>query len=225
MLAAGDSQDPDSRRALETLCESYWFPVYARIRHRGASADEAQDLTQGFFTQLLEKRALRVVHPDRGRFRAFLKTALRHYLANEEERARARKRGSGRPPLALDFADAENRFRLEPANTETPEILFERNWARALLTRSLGLLREEMRASSSLARFVKLEPFLVGQVRPRRYREVAVELGMSESAVRVAVHRMRRRFGSLVRAEVAHTVSSPDQVDEEVRYLFSALAS
>lgn len=225
VLAAADSRHPDSRAALEALCNLYWFPVYARVRHQGIGADAAQDLTQGFFVHLFEKHTLRVARPDRGRFRAFLKTALHYYLANEEEKARAHKRGSGRPPLALDFGDAEQRYRLEPAQTETPETLFEKSWARALLSRALRRLREEMQASNSLARFTKLEPFLVGQSKQGGYRVVAAELGMSESAVRVALHRMRRRFGALVRAEVAHTVDGPDQVDEEVRYLFSVLAA
>jgi len=225
VLAAGDSRNPDSRLALEALCKAYWFPVYARIRHQGFGTDAAQDLTQGFFAHLFEKRVLRVADPDRGRFRAFLKTALRHFLANEAEKTRAHKRGSGKPPLAVDFGEAESRHLAMPANPDTPETLFERNWARALLTRALHCLREEMRASDSLARFAKLEPYLVGQTRHGGYREIAGELGMSESAVRVAVHRMRRRFGVLLRAEVAHTVNGPGEVDEEVRYLFSVLAS
>jgi RNA polymerase sigma factor (sigma-70 family) len=223
VLTAGDSQSPDSREALATLCEIYWYPIYALVRHLGSDPDRAQDLTQGFFTELLERRFFKVAKSERGRFRSFLKTALHHYLSHERDRARARKRGGGKRPLALDFDDAESRYRLEATDNQTPDKLFERRWARAMLTRAIGRLREETRASADEDRLLRLVPFLTGETPHPTYAQVAAELGSSESAVKSAVHRMRKRFGKLLRDEVAQTVGDPKEIDEELRHLFAVL--
>ena len=225
VLAAGDSQGTDSRKALSTLCQTYWYPVYAHVRQQGEDPDRAQDLTQGFFTYLLESKSLRVANPDRGRFRSFLKASLRHYLSHEWRRERTQKRGGGRAVFSLDHAEAESRYDLEPADEETPESVFEERWARTLLSEVFKRLRSEMREGTGQYRFRRLEGFLTGHPSRTPYKQVAAELEMSESAVKVTLHRMRRRFGMLLREEVARTVDDPDEVDAEIRYLFQALGS
>ena len=223
VLAAGDSRNPQSREALTTLCQSYWYPVYAQFRQLGNGSDAAQDLTQGFFTELLDKQTLKVADPDRGRFRSFLKTSLRHYLSHERRRQRAQKRGGGQPTVALDADQAESMYGLEPADEETPESVFEERWARTLLQQVFERLQGETRGETARDRFRRLEPFLSGKGSGERYKDVAAELGMSESAVKVTLHRMRRRFGELLREEVARTVDDTAEVDGEIRYLFRAL--
>lgn len=221
VVAAGDSRSPDYRRALEELCGAYWYPVYAFIRRSGQDPDAAQDLAQGFFAQLLEKRTLKAADQERGRFRSFLLTALKFYLSNEQQRERAQKRGGGRAPIPLDAATAEKHYSLEPVQEHTPETLFERRWALALLERSLDRLREELKRSASPERSLRLMGCLTSD--DGRYKQLAAELGMSESAVKVAVHRMRRRFGKLLREDVAHTVEGPEKVEEELRHLFEVI--
>ena len=223
VLAAGDSQSPDSREALAALCQIYWYPIYALVRHLGKDPDQAQDRTQGFFADLLERRVFKVARPERGRFRSFLKTALHHYLSHERDRSRAQKRGGGEQHLSLDFEDAESRYRLEASDSETPDRLFERRWARALLTSAIERLRRESRESADGNRVRRLVPFLTGETPHPTYAEVAAELGSSEAAVKAAVHRMRRRFGKLLRDEVAQTVGDPSKIDEELRHLFAVL--
>jgi RNA polymerase sigma-70 factor (ECF subfamily) len=223
VLAAGDSQAPDSREALASLCRTYWYPIYAHVRHLGEPPDRAQDLTQGFFTHLLEDRTISVATREKGRFRSFLKAVLRHHLSHEWRRERTQKRGSGRPPLALDYLQAESEYKLEPADEQTPESAFEHRWARTLLARVFEQLRGQMEGTTGQARFRRLEPFLTGRPGGRPYKQVAAELEMSESAVKVTLHRMRRRFGELLRKEVARTVNEPDKVDEEIRHLFDVL--
>jgi RNA polymerase sigma-70 factor (ECF subfamily) len=221
VLAAGDQLNPDSREALATLCQIYWYPVYAQVRHAGHRPDVAQDLTQGFFTDLLERNALKVARPERGRFRSFLRAALRHYLSHERDRVAAQKRGGGIPDLSLDFERAEDRFRLEPADEENPESLFEKRWARDLLSQALERLRIEADSSSDRGRYYRLETFLTGGAASRGYAQVASELNMTEGAVEAAVRRLRKRFGVLLRAEVARTVNESTDVNEELRYLLS----
>jgi len=225
VAAAGDSASPRSRDALTTLCQGYWYPVYAQFRQLGTGPDAAQDLTQGFFAELLEKGALKVADPDRGRFRSFLKASLRHYLSHERRRERAVKRGSGQTLIALDADQAESMYGLEPADEETPESVFEERWARTLLQQVLDRLRGEMRGDAGRERFRRLEPFLTGQGERGRYKDVAAELDMTESAVKVTLHRMRRRFGELLREEVASTVADPQDIDVEIHYLFQALGA
>lgn len=222
VIAAGDQDRPDAREALSALCGAYWQPIYAYLRRHGADADRAHDLTQGFFTTLLEKNYIGDARRDRGRFRTFLLTSLKHYVSNEADRDRAAKRGGRQPPISLDQPAAEESYRIEPSHDDTPERLFDRRWARTLLDAGLGRLREEMEASAGLRRFERLLPFLVGES-DTGYREAAAEMGIGESAVKVAVHRLRRRLRTILREEVARTVGDPDHVDDELKHLFSAL--
>jgi RNA polymerase sigma-70 factor (ECF subfamily) len=225
VLAAGETRNPDSQSALAALCKSYWYPVYALVRYMGNDADSARDLTQGFFVHLLEKHALKVASPDRGRFRNFLKTSLRNYLDHEREKSQAKMRGGGVSILNIDFDTAESQYLVEPVHRETPETLFEKQWARALLGRALDSLAEEMQGEENRIRFQRLSPFLTEEMTGVSYRQVAAELQMSEGAVKGAVHRIRKRFGKLLREEVGQTVSVPGEVDDEIRYLFSVITS
>jgi len=206
---------------LNELCRRYYYPVYAEIRHAGHDADAARDLTQGFFVHLLEKSVLKVADPDRGRFRAFLKASIHNFLSNERDRVRTLKRGGGVPLLPLELA--ESRYVAEAGRPETPESSFEARWAQQILSLTLDRLRAEYREPAAAARYRCLEPFITGQHSSTSDREVARDLEVTESAVRMKVHRLRKRFGTLLRAEVADTVSDPQEVDEELQHLFSAL--
>jgi RNA polymerase sigma-70 factor (ECF subfamily) len=225
VLAAGDSATPGSRDALARLCEIYWYPLYAFARRWGHTADEAQDLTQEFFTRLLEKHYLEDVRPERGRFRSFLLASLKHFLLNERDRDQAQKRGGGRAPIPLELDTAEGRYRLEPPDTATPETIFERRWALTLLDRVLERLRREHVESERERLFEALKGFLTGQSETPKYGDVGASLGMTEGAVKVAVHRLRRRFGELLRDEIADTVADPADVEDEIRYLFKVLGA
>jgi RNA polymerase sigma-70 factor (ECF subfamily) len=225
VAAAGDTQSPNSKEALTTLCRVYWYPVYAQFRQLGTGPDAAQDLTQGFFAELLEKGSLKIADPDRGRFRSFLKASLRHYLSHQRRRERAGKRGGGQALIALDADEAESMYGLEPTVGETPESVFEERWARTLLQHVLDRLQGEMRGAGGRERFRRLRPFLAGQGERGGYRAVAADLGISESAVKVTLHRMRRRFGEILREEVASTVADPEDIDAEIRYLFQVLGA
>lgn len=222
VVAARDRASPEAPDALAALCRAYWYPLYAFIRRRGHDADEAQDLTQEFFARLLEKDFLQDVDRERGKFRSFLLAACQHFLCNERDRARAGKRGGGRPVLPLDFPDAEGRYGREPAHQLTPEKLFERRWALTLLERVLARLREESEAAGKVALFERLKGSLVGDPAAGSYAAAAADLGSTEAAVKMAVHRLRRRYRALLEDEIAVTVG-PGQVEEEVRALFAAL--
>jgi RNA polymerase sigma-70 factor (ECF subfamily) len=222
VVAAGDLDNPSARDALAHLCRSYWLPIYVYLRRRGADEERARDLTQGFFAKLLEKNYVGDARRDRGRFRTFLLTSLKHFVANEWDRETAQKRGGGRSPISLDDLDAEGHYKREPAHEDTPERLFDRRWARTLLEASLDRLREESTDPEARGRHESLVPFMTGDSKTG-YREAAAGLGMSESAARMAVHRMRRRFRAIVREEVARTVGEHGAVDDELRYLFSAM--
>ncbi len=223
VLAAGDSESPGSREALARLCETYWYPLYAFARRWGHTADEAQDLTQEFFARLIERHYLSEVRPERGRFRSFLLASLKHFLLNERDRILAQKRGGGRAPISLEIETAEGRYRLEPSDTATPESIFERRWALTLLDRVLARLGDEYADRNRKRLFEALKVFLTGQVEAQKYATVGGILEMSESAVKVAVHRLRRRFGELLRDEIADTVADPSEIDDEIRYLFKVL--
>jgi len=223
VIAAADSRHPDHKTALAELCKDYWYPVYAFVRLRGFDPDSAQDLTQGFFAQLLEKRTLKAADKERGRFRSFVLAALKFYLSHERERAGAQKRGGGRAPVAIDRDTAEGKYRLEPVDRHTPETLFERRWALLLLERVLSSLRKELAESARPERSLRLAEYLTGDSSAPAYKQVAEELGMSESAVKVAVHRLRGRFREILRDEVTQTVNDPDKVDDELSHLFAAL--
>ena len=221
VLAAGASSD--GREALADLCEMCWYPIYAYVRRRGYSVEDAQDLTQAFFATLLNKESLARVQPERGRFRSFLLQAMQNFLANEWDRRRAQKRGGGQEDLSLDFLRAEERFGEEPEAPHTPESLYQRRWAMMLLDRGLGSLRRDYERAGRGEIFSTLAPCLTGAARP--YGELARSLGMREGAVKVAVHRLRKRFGEMLRREIAETVENPEDVEDEMRQLLHILAS
>lgn len=223
VLAAAEEDRPTSREALESLCRRYWYPVYGEIRFAGHDSEAARDLTQGFFLQLLERKALTVADPDRGKFRNFLKTSIKNYLSHQADRNRALKRGGGALMFSLDFEGAEKLYAMELADTRTPEQIFDQRWTHALLTQVLDRLREEMDRAGSLARFEGLEPFLLGRGEATRYRDLAIGWGTTEAAIKMAVLRLRRKFGKLLRAEVAHTVDDHREVNEEICFLLSSL--
>jgi RNA polymerase sigma-70 factor (ECF subfamily) len=214
---------PGADEALASLCETYWYPLYAYLRTRGRNADEAQDLTQAFFARILEKKSMRHADPARGRFRAFLLTSLKNFAANERDRDMASKRGGGIPMLPLEFESAEGRFQREPASDETPETIFDRRWAVTVLERALTRLEAETVRNGKAEHFDRLKPHLVGEQPHVSHAETGSVLGMSEGAVKVAVHRLRRQFRDLVRDEIAQTVSSPEEIDGELRHLWSAV--
>lgn len=222
ILKASVGGSSEARRALAILCETYWPPVYAFIRRKGHSAADAEDLTQGYFSRFLEKAYVKDFRVEAGRFRTFLCASVQHFLANERDRERAQKRGGGRVPLSLDAEAAEERYRAEPVDRVTPETLFERQWAATMLARCLGRLRET-EGSEGRERFDRLKPFLAADGQELRYVELARQLGTSESAARVAVHRLRRRFGQVLRDEVARTVTDPGEVEAELRWLLTTV--
>jgi RNA polymerase sigma-70 factor (ECF subfamily) len=220
VVTRASSGDPArARAALATLCQAYWYPIYAFIRGRGEAAADAEDLTQAYFTRFLEKDCLKDVRPEHGRFRSFLLVSVRNFVLNEHERERARKRGGGRPHLSLDAAAGEARYAVEPRDATTPETLFERSWARTVLDRVFGRLREEARGGAEGGRYDRLEPFLTGDATADTCASLAREWGLGPSTVRVAVHRLRRRFGEILREEIGQTVARPADVEDEVRHL------
>ena len=225
VLAAGHAAEPGSRRALGELCETYWYPLYAYVRRRGYRGEDARDLTQAFFTRLLEKNAVGAADPDRGRFRAFLLGALKNFLANEWDREQAQKRGGGRRVLSLDFEAAEGRFSPEPEDPAPPDNAFEREWALEVLQRALQRLREEYAGKGRAQLFAKLEGCLVPGGATKAYKQLALELAMSEGAVKVAVHRLRSAFREALREEISQTVRGPEELEEELRDLIAALSS
>lgn len=226
VLAAAGDVSPSADEALERLCESYWYPLYAYLRGRGCNPDTAQDLTQAFFARLLdkEKRVLRQADPSRGRFRSFLLASIKNFAANEHERTLAMKRGAGVGELSLEFETAEGRFQLEPPTDETPERVFDRRWALTLLDRVVARLREQTTKGGRQRQFERLKVYLTGEQPQVTYAEVAIELGLTEGAVKVAVHRLRRQFRDLLRQEIEQTVSSASEVESEMRHLWSAVA-
>jgi RNA polymerase sigma factor (sigma-70 family) len=224
VLAAGaDATTTGAREALTTLCETYWYPLYAFLRSRGYTPQDAEDLTQAFFARLLEKRTLGQADPSRGRFRSFLLTSLTNFAANEREKAASQKRGGGAPTMSLEFENAEGRFQREPATDETPETVFDRRWAMTLLDRVLARLKAEMMRADKASQFDPLKAYLTGDQPQLSYAETARVLGLSDGALRVAVHRLRRRFRDLIRDEIAQTVSSPEEIEDELRHLWKSV--
>jgi RNA polymerase sigma factor (sigma-70 family) len=224
VLAAGSSSSPDYQEAISTLCQTYWFPLYAYLRRRGYDSNQAEDYTQAFFARMLERHDLRVADPKRGKFRSFLLAALKHFLADERNHAQAKKRGGGRKVLSLDFEDAESRYALEPADELSPEKAFEQSWALTVLDRTMARLAAESAAAKKQKLFQRLKVYLTMERRSVPYRNVAGELNMSESAVKVAVHRLKKRYRELLRDEIAQTVVAEDEIEDEIRALFAALA-
>jgi RNA polymerase sigma-70 factor (ECF subfamily) len=210
-----------ARKALEELCRAYWYPLYAFVRYRGYSSDEAQDLTQSFFAQIIETRGFASADPERGRFRSYLLGAMKHFLANEWHRARAQKRGGGVTFLDLDALDPEARYALEPAQSTDPDAGFDREWAQETIARAMEKLRAESEARGKGELFEGLKGSFTGDEPARS--DTAARLGMTEGAVKVAVHRLRKRYRELLRAEIAETVTDPSDVDVEMRHLVAAL--
>ncbi len=224
VLSAGDPSSPQAAIALETLCRAYWYPLYAYIRRLGHSPEDAQDLTQGFFAQLLERNLVAKADPERGRFRSFLLASLKRFLAHEWEKAGARKRGGHARVIPLDLDTAETRCVRVAAPGDTPDQAFDHQWALALLDVVLSRLRKEYTDSGRDELFVGLKETLSGGRSEIPYRELAGRLGLSEGALKVAAHRLRRRYRELLREEIANTVAGPEEVEEELRHLFAALA-
>ncbi len=223
VIAAGKWDAPEARESLSALCAEYWYPLYAFVRRRGHAAEQAKDLTQDFFALVLEKDLLAKADPNRGRFRSFLRTVCSRFLANNFEYANARKRGGGNPVLPFDVLEAEGRYIREMADHLTPERIFDRSWTMTLLGSVLDQLRREYDDAGRLETFDELKDALIegGQATP--YATIAARLGSSEGAVRVAAHRLRRRYGILLRQQIAATVGDPAEVDDEIRALFGAL--
>ncbi|MEK7677992.1 MAG: sigma factor [Verrucomicrobiota bacterium] len=224
VLAAGRCRAPQADLALEELCRTYWYPLYVYVRRHGRTREDAEDLTQAFFARFLEKNYLEGLRSEKGKFRAFLLAALKHFLANEWDRAGRRKRGGGSTPLSLDWPSADTRYQLDPADQLSPDRLYDRTWAVTLLERVIIRLRDETAAEGKSKQFEQLKPFLMVGKSAIPYAQAAADLGLTEGAVRVAVHRLRRRYRELLREEIAQTLSEPAQVEEEMRALFSAFA-
>jgi RNA polymerase sigma factor (sigma-70 family) len=222
--AAADSSDPQRQEALGDLCQAYWPPLYAFLRRRGHSPEDAQDLTQGFFARVLERRDFSAADPTRGRFRSFLLSALQHYAINEHERASTVKRGGRVQRLSLDFEEVERTYVLEARHDDSPDRVFNRKWAAISLDRALGRLRDEYHTLGKGALADALLPYLTDTGQLPAYRTVAEQLGLTEGATKVAVHRLRQRFGAILRLEIAETVLAPADVDDEVRELIRALS-
>src|SRR3954447_15243775 len=222
VFAAGDPHRKEARSALVALCENYWYPLYAYLRRRGYAADQAQDLTQDFFIRMLEGRYLDRADPEKGRFRSFLLTSLKFFVADEEDRQRAHKRGGG-AVVSFEFSSGEDRYQREPAHDETPERIFERRWALAVLDRVVERLRNEFVQHGRPEHFHRLKVFLLGQS-DAPYASLAREMNTSEEAVKVAIHRLRKRYRELFRQEIADTVVDPVDVESELRHLASVLA-
>lgn len=221
VLRARQRDEPGSAEALETLCRAYWFPLYAFARREGCAPEAAQDLTQEFFARLLAKRYLEAADPDRGRFRSFLLASFKHQMANARRDSARLKRGGGVVVFSLDALNPEERYAAEPSHGLTPDRVFERRWAETVLTRTLHRLETEY-ADRALP-FAELKAFLIGPKGSAPYAEVAARCGVSEGALKLVVHRMRRRYADLFRDEIAQTVESPADVPEEIRHVFAVL--
>ncbi|HZM03545.1 MAG TPA: sigma-70 family RNA polymerase sigma factor [Candidatus Saccharimonadales bacterium] len=224
VLAAGRRDAPQADVALEELCRTYWYPLYAYVRRQGHSREDAEDLTQAFFARLLDKNFLEGISSDKGKFRAFLLVAVKRFLANEWDRAHRQKRGGGAQPLSLDWQDADTRYQINPADNLSPDKLYDRAWAVTVLERVITRLRDESGVEGRAKLYEQLKSFLMAGKSDIPYAQAAASLNLSEGAVRVAVHRLRRRYRELLREEIAQTLSDPGQADEEMQALFSALA-
>jgi RNA polymerase sigma-70 factor (ECF subfamily) len=221
VVAAGDPQRKDARSALVSLCENYWYPLYAYLRRRGYAPDQAQDLTQEFFMRVLEGRYLDRADPEKGRFRSFILTSLKFFVADEQDRQRAQKRGGG-AVVSLEFSSGEERYQREPGHYETPDRIFERRWALSMLERVMERLRDEFVQHGRPENFERMKVFLLGQSEAP-YADLAREMNTSEGALKVAIHRLRKRYRELFRQEIADTVADPAKVESELRYLAAVL--
>ena len=224
VLAAGKRSTPQSDLALEQLCRTYWFPLYAYVRRHGHSREDAEDLTQAFFARFLAKNYLEGLSAERGRFRAFLLASLKHFLANEWDRSQRLKRGGGETPLSLDWQTADTKFQVAATNEPSPDKAFDQEWALALLGKVIERLQKECEADGKAKLFEQLKNFLTAGKGGTAQAEVAKALNMEEGAVRVAIHRLRKRYRQLLRDEIAQTLADAADVDEEMRALFGAFS-
>jgi RNA polymerase sigma-70 factor (ECF subfamily) len=222
VLAAGRSDSPQAIEALEKLCRVYWYPLYAYVRRRGHDAHDAEDLTQEFFARLLDSNSLSNIQREGGKFRSFLLTALKRFLANDWERQQTQKRGAGQRVISLDEMDPEARYRVELADPASPDVLFERSWATTVLEQVLTRLGAEYAGERKFELFERLQPCLTGAESLITYSQLASELNLTEAAVKMSVHRLRRRYGELLRLEIAQTVVNPSEIEEEIRALLAA---
>lgn len=225
VLAAGQRHTAQSDHALEALCRTYWFPLYAYVRRRGYAKADAEDLVQAFFARFLAKNYLAGLSEERGRFRAFLLAALKNFLINEWKHANRQKRGGGEVPLSLDWETADTKFQVAAQNEPSPDQAFDREWALALLSKVIEQLQAECATEGKTKLFEQLKVFLAAGKSETAQSEVAKALGLEEGAVRVAVHRLRKRYRQLLRDEIANTLSDPAMVDEEMRALFGAFTT
>jgi RNA polymerase sigma factor (sigma-70 family) len=224
VLHAVGAPESGGQAALESLCHAYWYPLYAYVRRMGHSPEDAEDLTQAFFARLLEKDYLRHADRDRGLFRTFLLTSLKRFLINEWEKGRTQRRGNGEPMISWNKDDTESRYLAEPADTSTPEKIFEKRWAVTLLERVLVRLEQEFVAEGKAEQFKRLKVLLWGDKNSPPHAGIAAELHLSEDALNVALHRLRERYRRLLRAEVAETVDGPGEVDQELRHLIAVIS-
>ena len=225
VLAAADSALPGAREALDKLCLAYWYPLYAFVRRLGRSPVDAQDLTQGFFAYLFEHHLVARADPQAGRFRSFLLVALKHFLAHEHERATALKRGGGQPVLSLDQFDPEERYAMEPSDNATPEAIYDQRWALLQIENALRRLRADYASAGRGPLFDLLKDYVWGEKNALTLAQIAKQIDLTEEAVKKAVQRLRQRFRDCLRAEVAQTVATPDQIDDELRHLRAALSA
>ncbi len=221
VLAAQASSEDISRDALKTLCEQYWFPLYTFVRRRGYREHEAQDLTQDFFERFLLNGQFKQVDPERGRFRTFLLACMKHFLANEWDRTRAQRRGGDLVKLSLDFERAEGLYTELPSDYESADVAFDREWAQTMLATSLRELETEYAAAGKADLFHALKPVLLEGAAEGSYQDIGERLGLTEGTVKVAVHRLRKRYGALLRTQIEQTIENADLVDDELRYLLS----
>ena len=225
VVAAQEGDCPSAREALESLCRTYWYPLYVFVRRNGYSPEDAQDLTQSFFARVLEKDYFAKVDRSQGKFRAFLLVSLKHFISDQRDRQRAAKRGGGQVPLSLDAAAAEGRYHLEPVDAATPEKLYERRWALTVLAQARARLRQEFEASGRLELYEQLTGIEAGGEAGLTYARIGERCGLGENAIKSAALRLRRRYAELIRQEVAQTVASVAEINEEIRHLLAVIGS
>ena len=225
VLSAGEQDSPQAAQALETLCRTYWHPLYAYLRRTGCRPEDAEDLVQGFFHYLLAGRILGRIQREGGRFRSFLLATLKYYVSDQKDKARAQKRGGSRPPVSWELAEAEQWFLHEASDEDSADRLFDRHWASALLERAMERLSKECAAAGKSELFAHLKGFVLGEKGLASYAEAAVQVNLSSSALKSAIFRLRRRYYEFVREEVGHTLADPRELKEELRYLLNLFSS
>lgn len=223
-MSAGQPDTAKAQQALASLCEAYWLPLYSYARRRVNQVDDAQEMTQAFFSELLEKNVIETASPERGRFRSYLLTAFKHFLSKQWDKAKAQKRGGGKRPLSLDFDSADSVYRIEPEPQLTADQIYDQQWAITLLGKVMQRLESDCQQVGKAEQFRRLKPFMIGDHPGVTYRQVAQELDISEAAAKTAASRMRKQFGQLLRDEISQTVSDPNEIEDEIRSLFSVLS-